>query len=164
MSNSKKKRAKNPVPSTQPKKKPQKTVTAIKSQLLKQNFQGPIPPPELLAGYDQIVPGAAERIISLAENETSHRHMMEQKALDAEIAGLKSEAGDTRIGQVFGLIIGLTTVIAGTYAATNGAPITGGVIGTSGVAGLVSAFIVGRKGRPNDENQPSKEIVPTQEK
>lgn len=43
---------------------------------LQQHYSGPLPQPEALAKYDQIVPGAAERIIKMAEkrNGTSTRH------------------------------------------------------------------------------------------
>jgi uncharacterized membrane protein len=30
--------------------------------------QGPLPPPAILKQYDDVVPGAAERIITMAEN------------------------------------------------------------------------------------------------
>ena len=37
-------------------------------------YSGPLPEPEALAKYDQIVPGAAERILTMAEKEMQHRH------------------------------------------------------------------------------------------
>ena len=43
------------------------------------HFSGPLPRPEDLAKYDQIVPGAAARIIQMAEKEMSHRHDNEKK-------------------------------------------------------------------------------------
>ena len=90
-----------------------------------------------------------------------HRQNIEKKAVDAEIEGLKNEALDTRRGQIFGLIIGLTTVISGTICAVNGAPIPGIFIGTSGVVGLVSAFIIGRKRKSPVNNENEKEVTPT---
>ena len=36
------------------------------------SFSGPLPPPELLKQYDEVVPGAADRIISMAEAEQAH--------------------------------------------------------------------------------------------
>lgn len=38
------------------------------------HYSGPLPMPEDLAKYDQVVPGAAERIIQMAEKEMQHRH------------------------------------------------------------------------------------------
>lgn len=42
-------------------------------------YQGPLPSPEQLQGYEDIVPGSAERIIGRLEGETSHRHGMERR-------------------------------------------------------------------------------------
>lgn len=47
----------------------------VKSSVqVSETYSGPLPPPEALARYDQIVPGAAERILCMAENEMKHRH------------------------------------------------------------------------------------------
>lgn len=43
------------------------------------HYSGPLPRPEDLAKYDQIVPGAAERIIKMAESEMEHRHTQENR-------------------------------------------------------------------------------------
>lgn len=130
-----------------------------------EQFQGPIPPPQILAGYEQLLPGAADRILAMAEKETAHRQIMEEKALDAEIEGLKNEAGDTKRGQFCGLTIGIVALLVGGYVSVNGAQWAGGFIGAGGVAGLVSAFIAGRKyPQNNNGDQQSKEVVSTQEK
>lgn len=51
---------------------------SVKSSVqLSETYSGPLPPPEALAKYDQIVPGAAERILQMAEKEMQHRHKNE---------------------------------------------------------------------------------------
>lgn len=120
--------------------------------------QGPLPHPDILAGYENILPGAADRIITLAESEATHRREIEKKAVEAEIAGLRDEAKDTSRGQFCGLIIGLAAIFSGAYSATHGAQWAGGFIGAGGVIGLVSAFIIGRKSTKNNHTpSPSKE-------
>ena len=37
-------------------------------------FQGPLPPPGVVRDYEEIVPGAADRIITMAEKEQKARH------------------------------------------------------------------------------------------
>lgn len=161
----KRNRAKRNVPAKQPSKKQKKAVATINQKVVAAQFQGPIPPPQILAGYENLLPGAADRIISMAEKETYHRQMMEKKALDSEINGLKHEASDTRRGQYCGLLIGITAILSGTYTSVNGYPWAGSFIGVGGVIGLVSAFIAGRNTKPsNDESQSTKEIVPAQKK
>jgi uncharacterized membrane protein len=43
-----------------------------------QHFRGPLPPPELLEHYEKVLPGGAERIFRMAENEQEHRHALEK--------------------------------------------------------------------------------------
>lgn len=44
-------------------------------------YSGPIPPPEALARYEEIQPGAADRIIKMAEKQQEHRMSLRQKPL-----------------------------------------------------------------------------------
>lgn len=101
-------------------------------------FSGPLPPPSMLEAYDKVVPGAAERILTMAESEAKHRHNIENSLI-------KAESREIHLGQIFALIIGLTAILSGTYAATHGAPLAGTLIGAGGVIGLVTVFILGRK-------------------
>ena len=100
-------------------------------------FAGPIPHPQTLAEYDEISPGFANRIIAMAESEAEHRHKLQEKVV-------RSQIWEIRLGQIFALLIASFTMATGAYCALNGAQITGSLIGTSGVAGLVSVFISGR--------------------
>lgn len=42
-------------------------------------FSGPLPPPEVLARYNEALPGGAERIVALAEEQAGHRRRMEAR-------------------------------------------------------------------------------------
>ena len=48
-------------------------------------YSGPLPRPEDLIRYNEAVPGAAERIITMAEKEMSHRHKAEDKRLNSKV-------------------------------------------------------------------------------
>ncbi len=122
-----------------------KSDEIMSHQVLGQIYQGPIPTPDVLKKYNVLLPGAADRILSMAEKEADHRHKMEERALEIESEDLKARARDSRWGQIFGFFIGIFTVVAGAYTATQGYQWPGGLIGTSGVLGLVSVFVIGRK-------------------
>ena len=51
---------------------------------------GPIPSPQILQQYNNIVPGAAERIIRMAEKQSDHRMALENAGIIAalDIGGL----------------------------------------------------------------------------
>lgn len=101
------------------------------------SFSGPVPAPETLKGYDLIVPGAAERIIAMAEREAAHTHKMETGALEAH----KSEV---RRGQWMGFVLGLSSLAVSAHLALNGQPYVAGIIGGTTAVGFVAAFITGR--------------------
>jgi uncharacterized membrane protein len=50
------------------------------SGLISAAFYGPLPPPNLVAGYENVSPGAAERIIKMAEKEAEHQKPAMQDA------------------------------------------------------------------------------------
>lgn len=89
--------------------------------------QGPLPAPEELLAYNQLIPGSAERIIAMAEREQAVRHNLEDMAQRADIRHrdevLKAQRDNARgifvsdgLGQVLGWV--LATVCAGLAAYT----------------------------------------------
>jgi len=89
----------------------------------------------------------------MAEREQEHRQKMEQQDFRAAVGIADLEFNEARIGQIFGLIIGLAVINAGAYCATHGAPWPGALIGSAGVVGLVSAFIIGRKSKQDNNHK-----------
>jgi hypothetical protein len=64
---------------------PRKSVTIAKKEaskrqevrqvaFIQQHHTGPLPPPNDLARYEQIIPGLAERIVTCMESEQKNRH------------------------------------------------------------------------------------------
>jgi len=52
-------------------------------------FVGPLPHPEVLKKYEQILPGAADRIIKLAEHQLAHRQDIEKQIIKSNIESEK---------------------------------------------------------------------------
>lgn len=99
------------------------------------SFSGPLPPPAVLDGYEQVCPGAADRILRLAEKEQDHRQLIESKdqAADATLSsnGMKCAAFLATLSIGGGIVIALATQY----------PVVGlGFCGTS-IAALVGAFL-----------------------
>ena len=46
-------------------------------------YSGPLPSPEALEKYNQVLPGAAERILAMAENQGKHRQDIERKVIES---------------------------------------------------------------------------------
>jgi uncharacterized membrane protein len=46
------------------------------------SYSGPLPPSSEFAQYEKALPGAAERILALAEKEVEHRHKADNKVIE----------------------------------------------------------------------------------
>ena len=122
-----------------PTKTPQQGGVQKKTvQLQQQITTGPLPPPEVLEGYDQIIPGAAERIVAMAEKEQAHSHQMEKDCIRFTVE-------EEKRGQRYGLAIAIIAITASLVVSFLGDPVTASVIGGTTVVGLTAAFVVGRK-------------------
>ncbi|PXA93984.1 hypothetical protein DMC47_21425 [Nostoc sp. 3335mG] len=98
---------------------------------------GPLPPPKTLQEYDLIVPGAADRIIKVMEQEAEH-----QRAMDREI--FRATRFDILIGKILGLIVALAGFGTSLGALYLGSPSTASIIGGATVVSLVAIFVIGK--------------------
>jgi len=112
--------------------------------IAQQQISGPIPSPDVLRQYEAMSPGAADRLLRLAEQEAEHRRKMEMEIILLQGRDQSSYRRSEFWGQIFGFAIGAITVIGAVFSAVHGAQIAASFIGTSGVVGLVSTFIWGR--------------------
>jgi uncharacterized membrane protein len=98
---------------------------------------GPLPSPEILAQFDLVVPGSAERIIAMAEHDFAHLQSMEKMRLSAY-------SQDRRLGQIFGFSIAVLALSGSIFLAVTGHESTASVIGGTTLVALVSIFVLGR--------------------
>jgi len=132
----------NQSPENLPKNKiMQQTVTVGMS------YSGPIPPPEVLREVEKIVPGSAERLLRMAENQSAHRINQERKNLNSEIF-------NSIAGIISALIIGLAVLGLAAYAISKGYDWSGFSIGATGLGALVGVFVYGTKKRYERINPP----------
>lgn len=108
-----------------------------------QSFSGPLPPPDILKKFDEVVPGAAERIIKMAEEQSAHRKDLERKVIESDIARSKW-------GQVLGFFIAITGLAISAIIAIYGSAIAGGIIGVGTLASLVGVFMYGSSSRSKE--------------
>ena len=101
------------------------------------SFSGPLPPPEVMGLYDQLIPGAAERLLVAFENQQSHRFGLENRVVDA---------GITRAwyGQWCGLAVALAGISAAALAVIYAQQWAAAIIGGGTLLGIVTVFVTGR--------------------
>jgi uncharacterized membrane protein len=100
-------------------------------------YSGPLPHPELLAEYERILPGAADRILSMAERQQGHRHDLESTAMESNVQRSKQ-------GLAAGFVICLAFLVVSAVLIGTGHEVAGTVLGSFDLLGLVSLFVIGQ--------------------
>lgn len=104
------------------------------------SFQGPIPPPELLREYNEIIPDGADRIVKMAEAQSSHR-------IELERIVIKGDDRRANWGLVTGYSIGVLIIVLSFILILYGHGMEGTVLGTIDLVSLVGVFVYGRRSR-----------------
>ncbi len=110
----------------------------IVAQLIQQRtyFSGPIPEPDTLARYNDVMPGLGERIVAMAEREQTHRHDVDDKLIRVFSRG-----------QWLGFTLGLVALLAGGYLSILGHEGFGIAAFIGSVAVIAGSLLFGRRGK-----------------
>ncbi len=106
-------------------------------------YYGLLPRPSDLREYNEIVPGAAERILSMAERQAAHRQNLERVVV----------FGDSRrsfYGLWAGFIVALCFLGGAVFLVFNGHEWAGTIVGGLDIVGLVSVFVIGSRSRKQE--------------
>ncbi len=117
-----------------------KKTEILKSVSVTMMHSGPLPDPQTLSSYNQLIPEGADRIMKMAEKQQEHRMKIERTAIGRQTF-------QSFMGQIFGFLIGLSGIGSGTFLAYNGFTTVGTVIAGGTVVSLVSVFVIGRNSR-----------------
>lgn len=96
-------------------------------------FCGPMPP-QMLAAYEEILEGSADRILRQVEENGKHRRRLESAVVGADLR-LESR------GQWFVFLLGLTALAGGIGLMAFGKPIVGASIAIIAVGPLAGMFV-----------------------
>ena len=134
-------------------KKIERIVVAIAEKRLDYlEHSGPLPHPEILGGYEKVLPGSADRVFKMAEKQQDHRISIENKLVNAE-----NQRGFA--GLIFGFLIATCGLAGSVYLGSNGNTAASGILSGGTLASLVAVFVKGS----GDNNQEKEKIVPSQE-
>jgi uncharacterized membrane protein len=98
------------------------------------SYEGPLPRSREFAGYEQVLPGAADRILAMAEKESEHRRENDNKLVSASV----KYSGR---GQVFAFIISLISITGVVLSIRFSAPVVASIApAIIAITGLVSLF------------------------
>src|SRR5699024_3236603 len=74
-----------------------------------QSFQGPLPSPDILRGFGEVIPGLDKKIVAWVEEETAHRREMERREMTLYERAVRTDGRLQGVGMFlhFVLIAGL---------------------------------------------------------
>jgi uncharacterized membrane protein len=92
----------------------------------------------MMADYERILPGSADRIIAMAERQSAHRQTIEGNVID-------SNTVTERRGQIFGFILGLLGLGGGIALSLSGKLTIGLAMFLTVLVAFVTVFVVGKR-------------------
>ena len=121
-------------------------VPQVVRQIRAEMFAGPLPPQDVLKRYNDVLPGAAERILTMAEDQGSHRRGLENRVIDNDISSSKR-------GSWFAFIIGITAVVGSIVLLAMDKNIAGFVTLITALGTLLGVFIHASRQRKKERLQ-----------
>ena len=122
------------------------------TSVVAEHTSGPLPPPSMLRSYQEVLPGAADRIFTLMEQQSAHRQELERMALDRG-----SRSRDR--GQVFAFVLCALVIVGGFGAIYMGQSVAGMAAIIIAVGGVAATFLATRQ-RQQRQLQERREAIP----
>lgn len=124
----------------------------IQASRIQSSYSSPLPPPEIIEGYEKILPGSADRILTMTEKQGEHRRKLEESVVTSDIK--RSNLG-------LWLAAGVTTIIVlcATYLAVNGRETTAGIMVGTAMVTLSGNFIYGSIARKNERIEKQQKLL-----
>lgn len=134
-------------PPTKSKSGPPDQSGRVITQVLheERRISGPLPTPDILLGYDDVLPGAAERIMRMAEKEQAMVERDRASAREVEGIAVQAATADNRRGQTFGFLVALAAFGTAGYLGYLGHGTAAAIVGGGTVVALVTVFVTGRR-------------------
>lgn len=125
--------------------------TTTLTQLERRVFQGPIPSPATLAEYNRICPGAANRILAMAESQTLHRQELEREVIS-------SNCRNQDRGPILGFVLAAAVIVIGSYLIFQGREVSGLVALLGALVAVVIPFVYGRREQKRELQRKQQEL------
>lgn len=106
-------------------------------------YQGDLPHPKILEGYNELYEDAAKLIITNGIEESKHRRSMEQKFMESQFK-------ERKLGQILGFILALVMTCVGGYLILSGQTVVGSLLSGVTALGMVGLF-TGNNNKQNNK-------------
>ena len=114
---------------------------------------GPLPPASEYALYEQTMPGSANRMMIMAENQSQHRIDMDKKIAEDDSEVVRANIKLNKRGLNFNFILGCLPYATATFLAINNQLIVAGVVGAGIIVNAISSAIVSIVNKKNQDGR-----------
>ncbi len=101
------------------------------------HFSGPLPSPNVLEGYDRVMPGLAREIVDQWKSETAHRRATIDDLRDLDRETVRAYYAGEKRGQIFGLVLAVGVIALCALAIVLDSP----AIGVAAALGAAATII-----------------------
>jgi uncharacterized membrane protein len=113
----------------------------VQAQMM--SYSGPLPHPAILRGFNDIVPGSADRIIAQFEEQGRHRRKQESRVISHNLFS-------STLGQVLAFILFMTLAVGGGWLIHDGKSLEGSGAIVTGIGAAIWALHGARKEKQRD--------------
>lgn len=111
-----------------------------------QMYSGPLPHPDILRAYNEIVPGSADRIITQFEEQGRHRRNQEHRVVSHNLFS-------STLGQVLAFVLFMTLAVGGGWLIYQGKSLEGSGAIAAGIGSAIWVLSGARKAKEQDLNE-----------
>lgn len=116
-------------------------------------FEGPLPHPGILAEYDRVCPGAASRILAMAESQSQHRQELERLVV---LSNCRSQDR----GPILGFLLAAGAISLGGFLILHGKEVSGLVALIGALVAVVVPFLYGKRVQQKELEEKRREQLP----
>lgn len=116
----------------------QRSIIVERLKMQVSSYQGPLPPPDLLAAYAKVIQDSPERMLRIAEKQVDHRIASESEIIRKSFR-LKF------MGQIYGFILAILFGVCTLWLGLTGHDVLAGLVGVTTILGLAVVFVLNRK-------------------
>jgi uncharacterized membrane protein len=129
----------------------------VRALLVRREWSAPLPPPQMLGQYEDVLAGCADRIVTMAEGEQSYRHQREKTDRKNFGTYLQSDTWTERLGLTFAFVVTMTITVGSLWVINNGYDVVGFAVIVGEMIGLVGMFLYREHQKSSDDSEQQQE-------
>ena len=142
-----------------------RVVMAMESR----HHSGPLPPPELLEAYNQVMPGLGAIIVQQmqdanlrANKEQDHRHSMQARSISISENFSRAEIKTTRIGQIAAILLVILLLAIAVFLIVNKYSTEGFTTLAVTMAGIIASQVLHKRAVGSNKADKNSAIEPSE--